>query len=142
MAGWFCPADGIRLGRELAVGLPRLLAAHQGQHQGFDATLGVAVGTALLGLSVFNIGVPSSSAIHALTAGAIAVMILAVMPRVTLGHTGRDLVANRATILAFALINAAAIARVCASWHTALMATLLLIAGALWIAAFVLFELV
>jgi len=86
--------------------------------------------------------VPTSSAIHALTAGAIAVMILAVMPRVTLGHTGRDLVANRATILAFALINAAAIARVCASWHTALMATLLLIAGALWIAAFVLFELV
>ena len=102
----------------------------------------LVLGTALLGLSVFNIGVPSSSAIHALTAGAIAVMILAVMPRVTLGHTGRDLVANRATILAFALINAAAIARVCASWHTALMATLLLIAGALWIAAFVLFELV
>ncbi|MGH8218909.1 MAG: NnrS family protein [Steroidobacteraceae bacterium] len=64
------------------------------------------------------------------------------MPRVTLGHTGRDLIANRATMLAFVLINAAAVARVCASWHTALMGSLLLIAGALWIAAFGIFELV
>ena len=102
----------------------------------------VALGTALLGLSIFNIGVPGPSAIHALTAGAITVMILAVMPRVTLGHTGRTLTANRATVVAFVLINAAAIVRVCATWHTALMASLLLIAGALWIAAFLVFELV
>jgi uncharacterized protein involved in response to NO len=102
----------------------------------------LAAGTALLGLSIFNIGVPTSSALHALTAGAISVMILAVMPRVTLGHTGRDLAANHATALIFVLVNAAAIARVCASWHTALMVTLLLVAGALWIAAFGLFELV
>ena len=102
----------------------------------------VAFGTTLLGLSIFNIGVPAPSAIHALTAGAIAVMILAVMPRVTLGHTGRTLTANRATVAVFVLINAAAIVRVCATWHTALMATLLLVAGALWIAAFLLFELI
>jgi uncharacterized protein involved in response to NO len=102
----------------------------------------VAVGTALLGLSIFNIGVPVASAIHALTAGATAVMILAVMPRVTLGHTGRELMANRATVAVFVLINAAAIIRVCASWHTEFMTTLLLVAGACWIAAFGLFELV
>jgi uncharacterized protein involved in response to NO len=102
----------------------------------------VAVGTALLGLSIFNIGVPVASAIHALTAGATAVMILAVMPRVTLGHTGRELKANRATVVVFVLINAAAIARVCASWHTEFMTILLLVAGACWIAAFGLFELV
>jgi uncharacterized protein involved in response to NO len=102
----------------------------------------LVLGTALLGLSVFDIGVPSSSAIHALTAGAVAVMILAMMPRVTLGHTGRDLIANRATVIAFVLLHAAAVARVCASWHTALVAALLVLAGALWIAAFVLFELV
>jgi uncharacterized protein involved in response to NO len=102
----------------------------------------VALGTALLGLSIFDIGVPTSSAVHALTAGAIAVMILAVMPRVTLGHTGRNLIANRATVVVFVLINGAAVVRVCASWHTALMATLLLVAGALWIAAFGLFELI
>ncbi len=102
----------------------------------------VAVGTALLGLSTFNIGVPVASAIHALTAGATAVMILAVMPRVTLGHTGRELTANRATVAVFVLINAAAIIRVCASWHTEFMTILLLAAGACWIAAFGLFELV
>lgn len=102
----------------------------------------VALGTALLGLSIFNIGVPVASAIHALTAGAIAVMILAVMPRVTLGHTGRELTANRATAAVFVLINVAAIARVCAAWHTELMTIMLLVAGACWIAAFGLFELV
>jgi uncharacterized protein involved in response to NO len=101
----------------------------------------LAVATLLLGLSVLAIGVPTSSAIHALTVGSIAVMILAVTPRVTLGHTGRALVAGPATVLAFVLINAAAVARVWASWDPALMAVLLLIAGALWIGAFAVFEL-
>jgi uncharacterized protein involved in response to NO len=102
----------------------------------------LVLGVLLLGLSIFNIGVPVASAIHALTAGATAIMILAVMPRVTLGHTGRELIANRATVLVFVLINAAALARVCASWHTEFMALLLLVAGACWIAAFGLFELI
>ena len=102
----------------------------------------LVLGVALLGLSIFNIGVPVASAIHALTAGATAVMILAVMPRVTLGHTGRDLTANPATVAIFVLINAAVLARVCASWHTKFMALLLLVAGACWIAAFGLFEIV
>jgi len=102
----------------------------------------VAAGTALLGLSSFDTGVPAAAAIHALTAGAIAVMILAVMPRVTLGHTGRALTANRSTVVVFTLINAAAIARVCASWHPESMIVLLMVAGACWIAAFGLFEIV
>ena len=102
----------------------------------------LVLGVLLLGLSIFNIGVPVASAIHALTAGAIAVMILAVMPRVTLGHTGRELTANRATVAVFVLINAAAVARVCASWHTEAMTILLLIAGVCWITAFGLFEIV
>jgi len=102
----------------------------------------LVMGVALLGLSIFNIGVPVASAIHALTAGATTVMILAVMPRVTLGHTGRDLTASRATVAIFVLINAAALVRVCTSWHTEFMAFLLLVAGACWIAAFGLFELV
>ena len=69
-------------------------------------------------------------------------MILAVMQRVTLGHTGRGLTAKRATVAVFVLINAAAIARVCASWHTEAMTMLRLIAGVCWIAAFYLFEFV
>jgi uncharacterized protein involved in response to NO len=102
----------------------------------------VAIGAALLGFSILGAGVPVASAIHALTAGAIATMILAVMPRVTLGHTGRDLTANRPTVAIFVLINAAAISRVCAPWHTDDMMILLGLSAACWIAAFALFEIV
>jgi hypothetical protein len=42
----------------------------------------------------------------------------------------RDLTASRATVAIFVLINAAALVRVCASWHTDFMALLLLVAGA------------
>jgi uncharacterized protein involved in response to NO len=100
----------------------------------------VAIGTGLLGLSVLDAGVPASAAIHALTAGAIGTMILGVMPRVTLGHTGRDLTTNRATVIVFVLINAAAISRVAASWNTADMAVLLALSAGCWVAAFALFE--
>jgi uncharacterized protein involved in response to NO len=102
----------------------------------------LVLGGLLLGLSIFDSGVPVASAIHALTAGAIAVMILAVMPRVSLGHTGRELTTNRATAAVFILINVAAITRVCASWHTGFMTILLLVSGLCWIAAFGLFEIV
>jgi uncharacterized protein involved in response to NO len=99
----------------------------------------LVIGLALLGFSILSTSVPTASAIHALTAGAIATMILAVMPRVSLGHTGRDLAANRATIAMFILITAAGIARVCASWQPDGMMTLVALSSACWIAAFGLF---
>ena len=101
----------------------------------------LVIGTALLGLSILNVGVPAAAAIHALTAGAIGTMILAVMPRVTLGHTGRDLTADRPTVIAFVLINVAAIARVAASWNGSDVVLLVLSAGC-WMVAFGLFEIV
>lgn len=52
------------------------------------------------------------------------------------------LTANCSAVAVFVLINGAAIVRVCATWRTAQMANLLLIGGALWIAAFLLFELI
>jgi uncharacterized protein involved in response to NO len=102
----------------------------------------VVVGAALLGLSILDAGVTVTSAIHALTAGAIGTMILAVMPRVTLGHTGRDLIANRATVSIFVLINVAGIMRVAASWQPHDMMILLVLSGTCWIAAFAIFEIV
>jgi uncharacterized protein involved in response to NO len=102
----------------------------------------VVIGIALLGLSILDAEVPVASAIHALTAGAIGTMILAVMPRVTLGHTGRDLTANRATVSIFVLISAAAITRVAASWDLDDMMILLALSAVSWIAAFGLFEIV
>jgi uncharacterized protein involved in response to NO len=99
----------------------------------------LAIGAALLGLSLLDSRVPVDSAIHALTAGAIGIMILAMMPRVTLGHTGRDLTANRATIVLYLLIGVAAIARVAAPWIPAAMMELVALSGICWIAAFGLF---
>jgi uncharacterized protein involved in response to NO len=106
----------------------------------------VAIGTALLGLSVLGVGVPAAAAIHALTTGAIGTMIIGVMPRVTLGHTGREVTADGVTAFLFVLINVAAIARVAASWNLgwnlADPMVLLAVSGGCWIAAFGLFEIV
>lgn len=53
-----------------------------------------------------------SLAVHALTVGAMAGLILAMIARVTLGHTGRMLTPPRAMVAGFALFNLAALARV------------------------------
>jgi uncharacterized protein involved in response to NO len=101
----------------------------------------MVAGSILLGLSVLDLGVPTASAIHALAAGSIGNMILAVMTRVALGHTGRDLTASRTTVAIYILINAAAVARVAASWNTSAIMNLVALSGLCWIAAFILFEL-
>ena len=76
----------------------------------------LVLGVALLGLAVLDADVPLSAAIHALTAGAIGTMILAVMTRATRGHTGRDLSADRVTVLIYGLVTLAAITRVAAAF--------------------------
>lgn len=99
----------------------------------------VAVGTALLGLSMLDIGFAQSAAIHALTAGAVGTMTLAVMTRAIRGHTGRDLSADRITALIYALATLAAIARVIGGLDPGPIMTLYEISAGLWIAAFGLF---
>ena len=74
----------------------------------------VPVGLGLLGLSIVGSAVPVSGAIHALTAGAMATMILAMMTRATLGHTGRELKASAATTLIYVLVTVGALGRVAA----------------------------
>lgn len=51
-------------------------------------------------------------AVHALTVGAIGGIILAMLARVTLGHTGRPLTLPRGFVVAFILLNIAALVRV------------------------------
>jgi uncharacterized protein involved in response to NO len=101
----------------------------------------MVLGSALLGLAALGWGVPQSAAIHALTAGAIGVMILAVMTRATRGHAGRPLAADRATIAIYTLINLAAITRVVAAFGGTWTMTLLVASASLWIAAFGVFAL-
>ena len=83
--------------------------------------------------------VPPPRAVHALTAGAMGTMILAVMTRATLGHTGRALHADAATIAIFALVTASAVLRIAAAWAIEAQVDLLEVSGLAWIGAFALF---
>lgn len=74
----------------------------------------VPAGLLLLSASIVGTAIPRSAAIHALTAGAMATMILAVMTRATLGHTGRELVAGPQTTILFGLVTLGALLRVAA----------------------------
>jgi uncharacterized protein involved in response to NO len=96
-------------------------------------------GAALLGAAVLRIGPPPSAAIHALTAGAVGTMTLAVMTRASLGHTGRDLSADRVTVWLYLLVSLAAVARVAAAVSPLWTMPLVEGSAALWIAAFALF---
>ena len=93
---------GIRGARD-----PLVLILHVGY-------LWIPVGLALLGLSTATPAVAQSVAVHALTAGAMATMILAVMTRATLGHTGRELRANGLTVAIYALVTLGVVLRVTA----------------------------
>jgi uncharacterized protein involved in response to NO len=96
----------------------------------------LVLGAALLGLAVLDDGLPISAAIHALTAGAIGTMILAVMTRVTRGHTGRDLAADRFTSVIYIFVTFAAITRVTAAFCAEWIMPLLVVSAGCWIAAF------
>ena len=77
---------------------------------------------------------------HALTFGAFATMILAVMTRASLGHTGRPLVVGRAIAVAYVLLTAGALLRVFGGIVAPESYLLTLsISGLAWIAAFAIF---
>ena len=100
----------------------------------------VAVGLLLVAAGDLGGSVPPNAGLHALTAGAMGSMILAVMTRVSLGHTGRPLVLPRGAVGSYVLVHAGAVARVFSALASGpVQSTLLVIAGLLWAAAFGLF---
>jgi uncharacterized protein involved in response to NO len=99
----------------------------------------VPVGLALLGASVLGAAFPTSAAIHALTAGAMGTMILAVMTRATLGHTGRDLHASPATVFLYVLVTLGALLRVTAPMGLVNYNIGMELAAAAWGGAFIIF---
>jgi uncharacterized protein involved in response to NO len=92
-------------------------------------------GLILLGLGVAGL-IPSSAGLHALTAGAMGVMVLAMMTRASRGHTGRPLQADRTTVAIYLAANLATILRVAAPLVPEAMAGLLGLAALLWGVAF------
>lgn len=119
-AGWRTPADPIVLVLHIAY-----------------AWLGA--GLILLGAANLWSGIPVSSAMHALSAGAMAVMTLAVMTRATRGHTGRPLHADALTIAIYLLVNIGALLRVTAPWLPISYMSSLHLSATLWGGAFLLF---
>jgi uncharacterized protein involved in response to NO len=102
--------------------------------------LWLVLGFALKALALLAGAAFASFYLHALTIGAATTMIVAVMTRASLGHTGRPLVATRRTTYAYGLLTAAAAVRVFGPVLAFLPYTgIVLLAAALWTAAFALF---
>ena len=101
------------------------------------------LGLALKAAWLLGAPIPANSWIHALGAGAFALMILGVMSRAALGHTGRELVVSRATVIAYFLVAFAALLRVFGpilfepGWRGWMLAS-----GVCWTLGFALFLLV
>jgi len=88
----------------------------------------------LRGLSGLAILAPGAW-IHAVTVGALTSLMIAMMMRSTLGHTGRELIARRADIVVFLLLQIGAVARVL-SGIAGDQKTLTIFAGLVWMVAF------
>lgn len=102
------------------------------------AYLCLASGLILIALSFYSAQVLMSDAFHLVTVGVFGGMILAMMVRVSLGHTGRPLQVNNWLVVAFLLIFIAVILRVLlailvqplSAWNSSAL---------LWIAAYSIF---
>ncbi|GAM01836.1 NnrS family protein [Sphingomonas parapaucimobilis] len=103
------------------------------------AYLWIPTGLLLMGAAILTDRILPSAALHALTAGAMASMTLAVMTRATRGHTGRPLLADAATTAAYALILAAGILRVTAQLLPLPYMAAMQLAALAWFGAFGLF---
>ncbi|QBF26487.1 short-chain dehydrogenase [Pseudomonas tructae] len=94
---------------------------------------------ACLGMALWHVGIGlnPSLAVHCLTIGAMAGLILAMIARVSLGHTGRPLQPPAGMTLAFILLNLAAVSRVLLVLWLPLGG--LWLAGLCWVLAFALY---
>lgn len=103
----------------------------------------IVVGFGLLAVSMLTGGISEAAALHAFGTGAAGTMILAIMTRASLGHTGRALVAPASITAAYVLASAAALMRcfgpaVWPQFYNEIMVA----AGIAWIVAYSLFVVV
>jgi uncharacterized protein involved in response to NO len=101
----------------------------------------LALGFLLLAFIGFMPLLSQTTALHALTVGAIGTMTLGVMTRASLGHTGRPLVAGPGTTTIYVLVTLAAILRLLAPLGGEHYLLMLSSAAAAWSGAFGLFVL-
>lgn len=100
----------------------------------------IPVGLTAIGISYFNDKITMITAQHWLLAGAMANMMLSMMARVALGHTGRALIPRPIMSLAFLALALAGITRSLGSWiFTDQYVNSLLFVSSAWCFAFTLF---
>jgi uncharacterized protein involved in response to NO len=80
-----------------------------------------------------------TTALHALTMGAIGTMVFAMLTRVPLGHTGRPLHVSRLVVVAYALLTLAVVVRIVSPWAQENYLAILNLAAGGWCLAFVIF---
>ena len=112
---------------------PLLFVLHLGQ-------LWIAVWFGLMALAIARPDwISDTTALHALTAGAVGTMTLAVMTRASLGHAGRPLKAGFGAIAIYGFVTFGAIIRICANWLPFDYQTTLSVSGVFWSTGFLLF---
>ncbi len=92
-----------------------------------------------LGLMLIATGQHFSAGLHAITLGGLGGMILAMMARVSLGHTGRKLTPPKIVTLAFVLIILATLFRLLAGLMTSYYLPFLEAAIVCWLLSFAIF---
>jgi uncharacterized protein involved in response to NO len=97
----------------------------------------IPVGFFMLGLAAVGLA-SSSAAFHVLTIGSMAGLIIGMITRTALGHTGRPLTAGRSELAMYLLIQAGVVTRMLAAGNV-MRPAMLVATAALWSAAFVLY---
>jgi uncharacterized protein involved in response to NO len=102
----------------------------------------IPIGFIFLGLAELGVGT-YCTAFHSFGIGSMASLIIRMITRTALGHTGRLLNINNNEIMMYLLIQSGAFTRICANiLHNAYRNILLLIAGVLWGMSFLLYLIV
>lgn len=100
----------------------------------------IPVSFALFAMHYMGENVLISTALHGLTAGAISSLILAMIARIALGHSGRPLTPHWMVKYGFVLIILAGITRLCAGHLQAYTSTnLYVVAAFLWVVAYLIY---
>jgi uncharacterized protein involved in response to NO len=134
-AGVAAIANGIRLGGWYTHRLwrvPLLWVLHLGYSwivAGFMLKAGSALAV-----------IPPQFTVHAFSLGAIGVLTMGMMARVSLGHTGRPLKVGPGMAIAFAAVNLAAVTRgLLPILHPQWFSQLVILSGGLWLVAYAIF---